>query len=151
MIFEEVAVKIPRFSISGLMAVVVLVALNFAAVRAILIVPMFRIMLGELLLCGALPMANVLAVGLIPFFRSRPGPGEARPTRVGFVTFGAAALLLYLVLAFRATGPVHEGIGGWIRGMNLSPGLPAVTAASISRNWPWRRSAAGWGGPIPSM
>ena len=54
---------------------------------------------AELLLLGALPIANVLAVGLL-VAQQRP---KSRPFLLGFETFGAAALALFavLVICFR--------------------------------------------------
>ena len=54
---------------------------------------------GELLILGALPMANVLAVGLLVGLR-RP---ESSPALPGFVTFGAMALALYVALTLLFT------------------------------------------------
>ncbi len=46
---------------------------------------------AELLALGALPMANILAVGLLGRTRRR-----SRPFLMGFETFGAAALAFYI-------------------------------------------------------
>jgi hypothetical protein len=69
-------------------------ALNLAAVRALY----YDLWTGrtanklDFLALGALPMANVLAVGLVIGHRRR----ECRPFLLGFEAFGAAALALYL-------------------------------------------------------
>jgi hypothetical protein len=84
-------VKMPRFRVSWLMAVVALAALNFAALRE-----MFDFQTGQLLAVGALPMVNVLAVGLLTA-RHRPG---TRPFLLGFEAFGVMALALYVVASF---------------------------------------------------
>jgi hypothetical protein len=55
----------------------------------------FRSLMGELLILGALPMVNVLTVGLLIGQRS---PGY-RPFLLGFVPFGAISLALYVTMA----------------------------------------------------
>jgi hypothetical protein len=89
---QEVAVKVLRFRIVSIMLVVAIAALDFVAIRALF---GFRSLMGELLILGALPMANVLAVGLASRQR-RPG---TRPFLLGFVPFGAMALALYVATA----------------------------------------------------
>jgi hypothetical protein len=73
------------------MVFVAIAALNFTAIRAVLD---HSGPTSELLGLGVLPMANVLAVGLL-IGRWRRG---SRPFLLGFETFGAAALALYVVL-----------------------------------------------------
>ena len=84
--------KVPRFRIASIMVVVAIVALDLVAIRALL---GFRSLMGELLILGALPMANVLAVGLL-IGQRRPGN---RPFLLGFVPFGAMSLALYVAMA----------------------------------------------------
>jgi hypothetical protein len=69
------------------MVAVAIAALDFWAIRA-----MFGSMTGEWLMLGALPMANVLAFGVLVSQR-RPG---SRPFLLGFEAFGAMALALYV-------------------------------------------------------
>ncbi len=83
--------KVPRFRIVSIMVVVAIVALNFVAIRDLL---GFRSLMGELLILSTLPMANVLAVGLL-IGKRRPG---SRPFVLGFVPFGAIALALYVAV-----------------------------------------------------
>jgi hypothetical protein len=80
-------VKVPRFRIAWVMVAVAIAALDFGAIRA-----MFGFLAGHLLLLGALPMANVLAVGIL-FGQQRPG---TRPFLLGFEAFGAMALAFYV-------------------------------------------------------
>lgn len=78
-----------RVRLWWLTAVVVLVALDLAAARA----PVSgRPVVGTMLVLGCLPMANVLAVGLLPLLDRRRA--RRRPCLVGFEVVGAAALLL---------------------------------------------------------
>jgi hypothetical protein len=82
-------VKAPRFRIAWIMVAVAVAAINFAPIRA-LNDPGLG---GVLLVVGALPVANVLVVGML-IARKRPG---SRPFLLGFEVFGALALALYLV------------------------------------------------------
>ena len=83
--------KVPRFRIASFMVVVAIVALDFGMIRAM---PVIGPQTSELLILGALPMANVLVVGLL-IGHWRP---ENRPFRLGFVLFGALALALFVAL-----------------------------------------------------
>ena len=82
--------KSPRFRIAWLMVAVAMAALDFAAIGAILGSGADDI--GIFLLLGALPMANVLAVGLLIGQRR----SESSPFLVGFEAIGAIALALYI-------------------------------------------------------
>ena len=84
--------KIPRFRLAWLMAFVAIAALNFAAMRALL---GFDSVTARLLLVGALPMVNVLAVGIL-IAQRQPG---SRTFLLGFEAFGAMAVVLFIVLA----------------------------------------------------
>jgi hypothetical protein len=83
-------VNVPRFRIAWLMIAVAIAALNFAAIRA-----MFGSQSRELLVMGGLPMASILAVGLL-IGQRRP---ESRPFLLGFEVFGAMAVALYVAVA----------------------------------------------------
>jgi hypothetical protein len=86
-----VAVKLPRFRIAWVMVVVAVAAINFAAVRLELD---HHNEFGEMLVLGAMPMASVLAVGLL-FGLRRP---DRRPFLLGFTLFGAMALVFSVIL-----------------------------------------------------
>jgi hypothetical protein len=75
------------------MVAIAIAALNFGAIRAMI---GFESQTSALLLLGALPMANVLAVGML-IGQQRPG---IRPFLMGFEAFGAMALALYVALSF---------------------------------------------------
>jgi hypothetical protein len=85
-------VKVPRFRIASIMVVVAIAALDLVAIRTFL---GFRSLMGELLILGALPMANVLAV-VLALGQLRPAN---RPFCLGFVLFGAMALTVYVATA----------------------------------------------------
>ncbi len=83
-----------RFEISTLMVVVLVLAVNLAAGGP------FQGLAGmewpSLLNSGALPMASILAVGLVALMKSRSGQGGGRRFLAGFETFGVTALFLYI-------------------------------------------------------
>ena len=85
--------KVPRIRIVWVMFAVAIAALDFWV-----ILPNLGSLVGETetyLLLGALPMANVLAVGMV-IGQQRPG---SSPFFLGFEAFGAMALAVYVVLA----------------------------------------------------
>src|SRR5262245_11262647 len=86
--------KVPRFRIAWGMAFVALAALYFTVLRAAYTAPGPA---KELLALGAMPMATVLTIGFIVGYR-RHG---SRPFLLGFESFGATALALFVVVAAR--------------------------------------------------
>ena len=90
--------RVPRFQIAWIMVAVAIAALDFGAIRALLDPVWF---VAGFLLLGALPMANILAVGILIGLR-RP---KRRPFLLGFVIFGAMALALYVALTSSFTNP----------------------------------------------
>jgi hypothetical protein len=94
---QKDAVRLPQVRIVWVMVAVVIAALDFGAIRALLDPRMNGPGRppGILLLLGALPMANVLAVGVL-IGQRRPG---SRPFLLGFETFGAMALAVFVALA----------------------------------------------------
>jgi hypothetical protein len=86
------------------MVVIAVVALNLTAMRAVSDIRSHTNNHGVAILAlGVLPMANILAVGLLIGRRQR----GSRPFLLGFEAFGAAALVVYLALVgFFAEGSV---------------------------------------------
>jgi hypothetical protein len=84
--------KVLRFRIAWVIVFVALAALNFAVFRT---AGDAHSITGVLLASGAMPMATVLAIGLIIGYR-RHG---SRPFLLGFESFGAMALALFAILA----------------------------------------------------
>ena len=82
--------RVPRFPIAWVMVVVAIAALDFGAIRTFLDPQSDT----KGLVFGALPMANVLLVGLLTA-RYRP---RSRSYLLGFEAFGAIALALYIFL-----------------------------------------------------
>ena len=75
-----------------MMVFVAVAALDFAAIRALV---SSNSLVAGLLLVGALPMANVLAVGLLVAQRWP----RSRPFLLGFEVFGAMGLTLYVAMS----------------------------------------------------
>ena len=121
-----------RFSISALMAVVLLIALDCMAFNTLLIRPLFQRHLSELFVVGALPMANILAVGLIRLFTKRNRPGQTRPFLVGFDVFGGVALLLFLRLLLAGRDSLHDGVDHALRPLSLWPGHPLFLVGAVT-------------------
>jgi hypothetical protein len=90
----------PRFRIALIMLIVAITALDLGAIRAI---SDFESRFLFLLCVVTLPMANILAVGLLLTFLH---PLRRHFLR-GFEVFGAMALVLFVVLAMRAEGLVE--------------------------------------------
>jgi hypothetical protein len=91
--------KAPRVRLAWVMVAVAIAALDFLAIRA------YLDSYGPwawLMLLGAMPMANVLAVGLL-IARQRP---KSRAFLLGFQTVGAAALALHVILMILVIEPM---------------------------------------------
>jgi small basic protein len=82
--------RMPRVSIAWVMVAVAIAALDFGAIRAHLDPQSDT----AGLVFGALPMANVLLVGLL----TAPYRPRSRSYLLGFEAFGAIALALYIFL-----------------------------------------------------
>jgi hypothetical protein len=102
-------VKAPCFRIAWIMVAVAIIAVDFGAIRAATGAGTWLAV--GLLLVGALPMANVLVVGML-IARQRL---RSRPFLLGFEGFGAIALALYIYLAtssplspLSAEGPIES-------------------------------------------
>jgi hypothetical protein len=94
------------------MVAVAIAALDLAALRT-----MFGSRTSETLLLGALPMANILAVGIL-VGQQRPG---SRPFLLGFEAFGAMAVALFVALViflpYDAYDPIRSSLALWIEPM----------------------------------
>jgi hypothetical protein len=87
------AMRLPRFRIAWLMVAVAIAGLNFGLIRAMLAPGIGA--REDLLVVGALPMANVLVAGLL-VAHQRP---RSRPFLHRFELYGTMVLALYVVLA----------------------------------------------------
>ncbi len=111
--------KLPRFRLAWLMVFVAFAAVNFGVIR-VLMGYRPNTHTGETLIVGALPIANVLVVGLLIGQRRR----GSRRFLWGFEVFGVMALALHIAMAILSTGellqsyldlgfkPIVEAIGG---------------------------------------
>lgn len=124
--------KILRFSISNLMILVLVVAFDFAVARMCLLDQSFGRPLSELMVCGALPMANILALGLFACLKPRQGVRGGRRALVGFEVCGGLAWLIFLAVAWFATDPVYQGVGKVFEATHVPPGpIKALGASSL--------------------
>ena len=96
-----------RYSIAGLMVLVGLAAIDCMAIRGPL---SGRPIIATLLLLGGLPMANLLAIGLLPLLLGDPGCRGARPSVVGFEVVGWVTLLLYASLVSHRPEALREAV-----------------------------------------
>jgi hypothetical protein len=109
--------KRQRLGIAGIMALVAIAAVDLGAVRALdeSSVAGIPSAVAILLVYGAVPMANVLALGVT----RQPRP-QSRPFLFGFVVFGALALAVYAGVSigfpyqmiYRFVVPVNHFLAG---------------------------------------
>jgi hypothetical protein len=121
-----------RFSISSLMAVVLVVALDCMAINMLIVRPLFPVNLSDLILFGALPMANILAIGLIRVWADRDGRGRTRPFLVDFEVCGWVTLLVFVTIAVLATNSFHDGVGAILRSLSPRPGDPLFLIGAVA-------------------
>jgi hypothetical protein len=109
----RLAMTLPRFSISTLMAVVLVVAMNLAAANVYYGPP--EMAWPDLINFGARPMASILAVGLLALLGNRSERPGGRQYLVGFEVFGVVALFCYFACARIFTLAIHEGAGDLLK------------------------------------
>jgi hypothetical protein len=127
LIQQRELMKIPRFSIAGLMVFVMFAAANCAAVKGLVQPPSVW---KEMCLFGVLPMANLLAIGLLPWLRRRPHRVGIGGFRVGFVVCGVLAIVAFLVLSLRYTDYLFQLPQSFFsRCVVLRPGPGLVSSA----------------------
>jgi hypothetical protein len=128
----EAAVKLPRPTISNLMALILLVALDIWAGKVLVMHgPLYGIELSEPIVVGALPMANVLALGLFPILMPRHESERKRPGLVGFEVGVLAALLIFLACSVTMTHTLHEGVILLPRALSFVPGRVFLVGAVV--------------------
>jgi hypothetical protein len=128
----EAAVKLPRLTISSLMALVLLVAVDVWACKELEVGgPPLMADLSDLIVFGALPMANVLAIGLYRILGPRPEHRRNRPALVGFEVGGLAALLVFLACSLSMTHSLHEGVGQVLKPIGLAPPGPVFLVCAL--------------------
>ena len=137
--------KRPRLSISGLMVVVLIVALDFGIGKALWQPTLFSMPLTELLILGVLPMANILAVGFAVIVVGRRVSGPRRPALIGFEAFGVVAWLVFLACSFLWTRPIYESVLVVVQPSHFKPGIGFGSLAAMLLLLPQIAFAAiGW-------
>jgi hypothetical protein len=84
--------KLPRFSIASIMAIVVIAAIDFAAIRAL---DGTSAEWAGLIAFGSLPMASILVIGIPSLVKGFWGRGKFHPFLIGFEVVGWTVLLAY--------------------------------------------------------
>jgi hypothetical protein len=84
--------KLPRFSIARIMAIIILAALNLAAIRAL---DGTSTEWGGLIVFGSMPMASILVLGLPCLVKGVWGRSQTHPFLIGFEGVGWTILLFY--------------------------------------------------------
>jgi hypothetical protein len=147
--------KRPRVTIGRLMAVVVFIAVNCGVMRSVwgTVGPL------GIIVFGLMPMANLLAAGLIVALRRSWTSGGVRPSWVGFAVFGLAAMAAYAVLCLldlvigylnvfvRPIEAIFQGGGPWMDVIVVLIGFPIMWAAlalpqlavALLGGWLWGR------------
>jgi hypothetical protein len=121
--------KPPRASVSGLMTLVAFVAANCAIVKGITARPSVW---NEVFILGFLPMANLLAIGLLPWLRRQPARVEFGGFRFGFMVCGGLAMTAFLALSLRFTDYLFQLPQTFFEPyLNLRPGLGLVSSALL--------------------
>jgi hypothetical protein len=88
--------KLPRFSIAWIMAIIVIAAVDLAAIRAL---DGTNTLMGGLIAVGLMPMAGILVLGIPSLVRGFTGRAKIRPFLAGFEGVGWTVLLVYTVCA----------------------------------------------------
>jgi hypothetical protein len=104
---------VPRFSISTLMAVVLVAALNLSA--SDIVYGPADMAWPDLINFGARPMASILAIGLLSLLLNPSPQSGGRQYLIGFEVFGVAALFFYIVSARFFALQIHEGAGDFLK------------------------------------
>jgi hypothetical protein len=122
---QEVIVKLPRLRIGRVMIAVGIIALNFGVIRAVTDLESRFVFLLSVLV---LPMANILAIGLLLAFL-RP---QRRDFLRGFELFGLIALICVVGLAMVVEGLVTLYLAPPMALFEATIGPPPP----IRQNWP---------------
>lgn len=118
-----------RFTIAGLMILVLIAALDFGVIRALLAVPSQT---GDLIVCGTLPMANILVFGLIHLRKSQSEPGPQRSGLIGFLVWGVSAWLIFFASSVVFGPAIHDLVTRLLQATQMRPGpIMGLTAAAL--------------------
>jgi hypothetical protein len=84
--------NLPRFSIAWIMAIIVIVAIDFAAFRAL---DGTSTLVGGLIAIGSIPMTGILMLGIPSLIKGLSRRGRLRPFLNGFEGVGWTILFVY--------------------------------------------------------
>jgi hypothetical protein len=84
--------NLPRFSIAWIMAIIAIVAIDFAVIREL---DRTGTLVGGLIAIGSLPMAGILMLGIPSLIKGFSGRGDVRPFLNGFEGVGWTILFVY--------------------------------------------------------
>jgi hypothetical protein len=84
--------NLPRFSIAWIMAIIVIVAIDFAVIREL---DRTGTLVGGLIAIGSLPMAGILMLGIPSLVKGLSGQGKVRPFLNGFEGVGWTIMFVY--------------------------------------------------------
>jgi hypothetical protein len=123
-------VKLPRISIAALMTLVVFVAANCAILKGIMARPSVW---NEVFILGVLPMANLLAIGLLPGLQRQRARSRFGGFRAGFEVCGGLAMVTFLALSLKFTDLFFHFGQSWFQPyLVLTPGLGLVSAVLLA-------------------
>jgi hypothetical protein len=95
--------NLPRFSIAWIMAIIVIVAFDFAAIRAL---DGTGTLVGGLIAIGSIPMAGILMLGIPSLIKGMSGRGKVRTFLNGFEGVGWTILFVYTGSAILFPEPI---------------------------------------------
>lgn len=137
-----------RISIAGLMALVALVAIDFAMIPAFSQVAMLA---TRIALFGVLPMAHLLVIDLAIVVSSLERRGEVALSRVTFQLFGGTAIVLVLTMADLAPRLfmmyISNTVGFWVTPGRQIGDIYRFAMGGIS----WTQAFLAWGAVTPPL
>jgi hypothetical protein len=102
--------KTLRFSIAEMMVLVLLAAIDMGIIRLLVTLgPPGQF--GDLILVGALPMGNILALATVYGLRRRRRDGLMPSSLARVLGWGSAALAVWITCFAVFTEPMHDGFG----------------------------------------
>jgi hypothetical protein len=131
--------NLPRFSIAWIMAMIVIVAIDLAAIRAL---DGTSTVIGGLIAIGSVPMAGLLLLGLPSLIWGSSGRGESRLLLAGFEGIGWTTLLAYTGSAILLPESVAAGTASIAEALvSVAEALLKVlgldTVVGFNPAWPW--------------
>jgi hypothetical protein len=115
--------KMPRFTIAWIMVIIVVAAIDLAAIRAL---DGTRSLIRGLLVWGSMPMASILVLGIPSVIRGLSGSGKIHPFLIRFELVGWTVLLVYTGSAIL----FPEFVGELVQHLLESSDLPLVSGTN---------------------